>query len=125
MTMDAKNAYSSPIAAEAVGERPGSPPPDAGEKAARPVAMSAGSQARIADKAAEAVGERVGDAYADGTTDEARERSRKFVRHAATAGRLGTGGGVISDQVDRQFVTVVMAFTLGYVAALLIHRTTH
>jgi hypothetical protein len=82
--MDEKNAYSSPIAAEAVGERLGSPAPDAGEQTVRPVATSAGSQARVADKTAEAVGERVGDAYADATTDEARERSRKSVRRTAT-----------------------------------------
>ena len=74
--MDDKEAYSSPIAAEAVGERLGSPPTDTGEHAVRPVATSAGPGARIADKTAESVGERAGDAYADATTDEARERSR-------------------------------------------------
>jgi hypothetical protein len=125
MTMDEKNAYSSPIAAEAVGERLGSPPPDAGEQAVRPVATSAGSQARVADKTAEAVGERVGDAYADATTDEARERSRKFVRRAATEEGPHIGVGVISNQFDQQFVMMVTAFALGYVAALLIHRSTH
>ena len=120
--MDAKNAYSSPIAAEAVGERPVTPPTAASEQAVRPIATSAGSQARVAEKTAEAVGERVGDAYADGTTDEARERSRKFVRHAAAEEGPHTGGAVIT--LGQQFVTVVTAFALGYVAASLIDRST-
>src|SRR5439155_6757142 len=102
MTMDDKEAYSSPIAAESVGERPGSPPPDAGEHAVRPVVTSAGPGARIADKTAESVGERAGDAYADATTDEARERSRKVVWHA------GTRGGSQAGQFNQQtFVTVL------------------
>ena len=120
MTMDDKEAYSSPIAAEAVGERLGSPPTDTGEHAVRPVATSAGPGARIADKTAESVGERAGDAYADATTDEARERSRKVVRHA------GMQGGPQAGQFNQQtFVTVVAAFALGYVAALLIHRSSY
>ena len=91
MTMDDKEAYSSPIAAEAVGERLGSPPADTGDHAVRPVATSAGPGARIADKTAESVGERAGDAYADATTDEARERSRKVVRHAGMQGGSQAG----------------------------------
>jgi hypothetical protein len=117
MTMDDKKPDPSTIAAEAVGERPGTPPPDTGEHAVRPVVTSAGPGARIADKTAESVGERAGDAYADATTDEARERSRKVVRHA------GMHGG---SQFNQQtFVTVVAAFALGYVAALLIHRSSY
>ena len=116
--MDDKEAYSSPIAAEAVGERLGSPPTDTGEHAVRPVATSSGSGARIADKTAESVGERVGDAYADATTDEARERSRKVVRQAC--GRVQAG------QFNQQtFVTVIAAFALGYIAAFLIHRSSY
>jgi hypothetical protein len=115
MTMDDKEAYSSPIAAEAVGERLGNPPPDTGEHAVRADATSSGSQARVADKTAESVGERAGDAYADATTDEARERSRKAVRHAGRAGQFN----------QQTFVTVVAAFALGYVAALLVHRSSH
>jgi hypothetical protein len=115
--MDDKNAYSSPIAAEAVGERPGTPPTDTGEHAVRPVATSAGPGARIADRTAESVGERTGAAYADGTTDEARERSRKVVRHADTQG--GSQAGQFNQQT---FVTVAAAFALGYVAALLINH---
>jgi hypothetical protein len=117
MTMDDKEAYSSKIAAEAVGERPGSPPPDAGGQAPRPDATSAGPQARVADKTAESVGERVGDAYADATTDEARERSRKVVRDAGMQG--GSEAGPFNQQT---FVTVAAAFALGYIAALLIHH---
>ena len=120
MTMDDKKPDPSTIAAEAVGERPGSPPPDTGEHAVRPVVASAGPGARIADKTAESVGERAGDAYADATTDEARERSRKVVRHA------GTQGGSQAGQFNQQtFVTVLAAFALGYVAALLIHRSSY
>jgi hypothetical protein len=113
MTMDDKEAYSSSIAAEAVGERLGTPPPDTGEHAVRPDATSSGSRARVADKTAESVGERAGDAYADATTDEARERSRKAVRHTGQAGQFN----------QQTFVTVVAAFALGYVAALLVHRS--
>jgi hypothetical protein len=120
MTMDDKEAYSSPIAAEAVGERLESPPTDTGVLAVRPVATSAGPGARIADKTAESVGERAGNAYADATTDEARERSRNVVRHA------GMRGGSQAGQFNQQkFVTVVAAFTLGYAAALLIHRSSY
>jgi hypothetical protein len=117
MTMDDKEAYSSPIAAESVGERPGSPPPDTREHPVRPVATSAGPDARIADKTAESIGERAGDAYADATTDEARERSRKVVGRAGMQGRSQAG------QFNQQtFVTVVAAFALGYATAWLIHR---
>ena len=116
--MDEKEVYSSPIAAESVGERLGSPPLDTGEHAVRPAATSSGSGARIADKTAESVDERAGDAYADATTDEAQQRSRKVVRHP------GLQGGSQARQFNQQtFVTVVSAFALGYVAALLIHRS--
>jgi hypothetical protein len=114
--MDDKNAYSSPIAAEAVGERPRTPPTDTGEHAVRPVATSAGPGARIADRTAESVGERTGAAYADGTTDEARKRSGKVVRSA------GMQGGRWQASSTKTFVTVVAAFALSYVAALLIHH---
>jgi hypothetical protein len=118
MTMDNKEGYSSPIAAESVGETLGSPPPDTGKHAVRPVVTSAGSQARVADKTAESVGERAGDAYTDATTDEARDRSRKVVQHT------GMQRGFQELQFDQQtFVTVVAAFALGYVAALLIDRS--
>jgi hypothetical protein len=120
---DDKEGYSSKIAAEAVGERLGSPPPDTGEQAPRPAATSAGPQARVADKTAESVGERAGDAYADATTDEARERSRRVVRHGAPEAGSRTGGAVLSRPFDQQtFVTVLAAFALGYAAALLIHH---
>jgi hypothetical protein len=120
MIMDDKEGYSTPIAAESVGERLGSPRQDAGEHAVRPAATSSGSAARVADKTAESVGERAGDAYADATADEARERSRKVVRQA------GMQRGYQLSQFDQQsFVTIVAAFALGYVAALLIHRSNY
>jgi hypothetical protein len=120
MTMDDKEAYSSPIAAEAVGERLGSPSTDTGEHAVPPVATSAGAGAMIADKTAESVGERAGDAYADARTDEARERSRKAVRQADMQG--GSQAGQFNQQT---FVTVIAAFALGYIAAFLIHRSSY
>jgi hypothetical protein len=118
--MDDKEGYSSPIAAESVGERLGTPPSATGEHPVRPVVTSSGSGARVADKTAESVGERAGDAYADATADEARERSRGFVRHASLQ------GGYQPSRFDQQsFVTIVAAFALGYVAALLIHRSSY
>jgi hypothetical protein len=120
MTMDDKEAYSSPSAAESVGERLESSPRNTGEQAVRPDATSSGSQARVADKTAESVGERAGDAYADATMDEARERSRTALRQA------GVQRGHQAGQFDQQtFVTVLAAFALGYVTALLIHRRSY
>jgi len=121
--MDEQKAYASDIAAEAVGERLGSPPPDTSEQTPRPAAASAGPRARVADKTAESLGERSGDAYADATTNEARERSRRVFPRAATEIGSQTGGAALSQSFDQQiFVTVLAAFALGYAAALLIHR---
>jgi hypothetical protein len=78
--MDDQKAYASNIAAEAVGERLGNPPPDTREQTPRPAAASAGHRARVAGKTAESLGERSGDAYADATMDEARERSRRSMQ---------------------------------------------
>jgi hypothetical protein len=123
MTMVEQKAYASDIAAEAVGERLGSPPPDTGEQTPRPAAESAGPQARIADKSAESLGERSGEAYADATMNEARERSRKVFPHAATDVGSQTGDASLFRPFDPQtFVTVIAAFGLGYAAALLIHH---
>jgi hypothetical protein len=124
MTMDDKEGYSSEIAAESVGERLGSPPPDAGEQTPRPAATSAGSEARVAVKTAESIGERVGDAYADATPQEARERSRNAVRlrHGATQAGAQAAGGGLSRQFDQHTFSVFTAFAVGYAAALFIHR---
>jgi hypothetical protein len=122
MTMDDQKAYASNIAAEAVGERLGNPPPDTREQTPRPAAASAGHRAGVADKTAESLGERSGDAYADATMDEARERSRRVFPHAATEIGSQMGGAALSESLGRQtFVTVLAAFALGYAAALLIH----
>jgi hypothetical protein len=124
MTMDEQQAYASNIAAEAVGERLGNPPPDTREQTPLPPAASAGPRARVADKTAESLGERSGDAYADATTDEARKRSRRVFPHAASAIGSPTGDAALSEALGRQtFVTVLAAFALGYAAALLIHGT--
>jgi hypothetical protein len=122
MTMDEKEGCSSEIAAEAVGERLGSPPPDAGEQTPQPAATSAGPEARVAVKTAESIGERAGDAYADATPQEARERSRNAVRHGATRAGAQAGGGGLFRQFDQQTLSVFAAFALGYAAALFIHR---
>jgi hypothetical protein len=123
MTMDEQQAYASDIAAEAVGERPGSTPPDTIEKSPRPPMESAGPRARVADKTAESLGERSGVAYADATTDEARERSRRAFPHSASQGGSQTRGAALSELLGQQsFVTVLAAFGLGYVAAMLIHQ---
>jgi hypothetical protein len=119
MTMDEQKAYASNIAAEAVGERLESPPPDTGEQTPRPAATSAGPRARLADKTAESLGERSGDAYADAMT----ARSRRVFRPAATEAGSQTGGAALFRSFDQQtFVTVLAAFALGYGAALLIHH---
>jgi hypothetical protein len=124
MTMDEQKAYASDIAAEAVGERFGSPPPDTGEHSPRPAAESAGPRARVADNTAESLGERSSDAYADATTNEARERSRRVFPRAATEARSQAGSSVLSWPFGQEtFITVLAAFGLGYAAALLIHRT--
>ena len=121
MTMDEQKAYASDIAAEAVGERLGSPSPDTGEQTPRPAAESTGPRAKVADKAAESLGERSGAAYADATTNEARERSRRVFPRTAT--ETGSQTGSLSLSFDQQtFVTVLAAFALGYAAALLIHH---
>ena len=115
--MDGKKPDSRTIAEEAVGERRGSPAPDAvkaempTEEDIRQLATSAGSQASRAAKTAEALGERDGGAYADAITDE--ERSRKVARHAASQA---------SRAAQQRFITVAAGFALGYAAALLINR---
>jgi hypothetical protein len=114
MTMDDKKPDPRTIAEEAVAKEKAEMAP---EDAVRQVAIPAGTQAGIAARTAEAVGERVGDAYADATTDEAQERSRKVVRKAATQ-----AGSQASGAAQQPFMTVVAAFAVGYVAALLIHR---
>jgi hypothetical protein len=59
MTIDEQTAYSSNVAAEAVGERLGNPPPDTREQTPRPAAASAGPRARLADKTVESLGREV------------------------------------------------------------------
>jgi hypothetical protein len=122
MRMDEQRAYASDIAAEAVGERLGSPPQDTRGQTPPPPAASAGPRARVAEKTAESLGERSGDAYADAETNEARERSRRVFPRAASAIESQTGGAALSELLGQQFVTVLAAFALGYAAALLLHR---
>lgn len=119
--MDEKEAYASPIAAEAVGETLGSPPPASGEQSI-PMATSAGAQAGVADKTAESVGERTGSAYADATTDQARERSQKAVQRGAARGGFRTGRELDSNLFRRPMFTAIAGFALGYIAAVLSYR---
>lgn len=115
------------IAAEAVGERPASATPDAAkeklrtlpEEFVRPVPASAGPQASLAAKTAEAVGERVGDAYADATMAEAQRRSQQSIGHAATF-HATVGSHWFGQQ---PLMTAAAGFALGYVAALMVHRS--
>ena len=115
--MDDKKPDSRTIAEEAVGERRGSPTPDAvrpdmpTEEVIRQRATSAGPEADIAAKTAEAVGERVGDAYA--TTDEVKMGSRRVARRAASQA---------SRAAQQRFITAAAGFAIGYAAALFIHR---
>ena len=121
--MDEQKAYASDIAAEAVGERLGNPPPDTREHTPPPPVASAGPRARVAEKTAESLGERSGAAYADATTNEARERSRKVFPRAATEGGSQADSAALSRPFRQQtLVTVLAAFGLGYAAALLIRR---
>jgi hypothetical protein len=121
-TMDGKKPDSRTIAEEAVGERRESPTPDAvrdkadmpTEEVIRQRATSLGSQASRAAKTAEALGERDGGAYADAITDEAKERSRRVARHAASQASRAAQ--------EQRFMRVAAGFALGYAAALLIHR---
>jgi len=115
--MDDKKPDARTIAEEAVGEARGAPVPDAArdkpatEEVIRQLATSAGPQADIATKTAESVGERVGDAYA--TTAEVKAGSRKVARTAASQA---------SHAAQQPFMTLAAGFSLGYAAALLIHR---
>ena len=114
--MDDKKPDSRTIAEEAVGERRGSPTPDAvrpdmpTEEVIRQHATSAGPQAGIAVKAAEAVGERAGGAYADGTMGGATARSRNIAQPAWSQA---------SRTAQPSFIAVAAGFALGYAADLL------
>jgi hypothetical protein len=116
--MDDQKPDTRAIAEEAVGERRGSPTPDAAkdkpatEAVIRQLATSAGPRAGLAARTAEA-GERVGGAYADGTMGGATGRSRNVARQAAAQA---------SRAAQQPFVAVAAGFALGYAAALLIHR---
>ena len=123
MSMEDKKPDPDRIADETVGEALESRHPDAGKEEAHPIQTSAGAEANIADKAAESVGERAGDAYAAATPDEARERSRRVVQQGATqAGPRRSGAAGDNMTVGaQQVMTVVAAFALGYVTALLFH----
>jgi hypothetical protein len=122
--MNDRNTDSRRIAEESVGERPESAIPDAAKqnagRAPEYLATSTGPQASLAAKTAEALGEREGGAYADGTIEEAQRRSRKAVR--ATKSSQAQVAHWFFNQVGRQPFVVISAFTLGYLASLVIHH---
>jgi hypothetical protein len=113
------------IAAEAVGERLGSDPPDAvrhpeisQEEAAWRLARAPGPRASIAEKSAEAMGERISDAYAN--------PGRDVSWTGGTMDRLLAIGRDTAQSISRQLEEqpVIMVFAgvaVGYLAGALIH----
>ena len=132
----------SEIAADAIGERLGSEPPEevrergqlSMEDAAWRFAKSSGTGANIPEKTAESVGERIGTAYADpanvtagswragttrGTGTQFRSERRGMAQPAGAASQMAE---FVSHRLDEQPILTVMAsFILGYMAALLLH----
>ncbi len=122
------------IAAEAVGERLGSDPPDAvrhpeisQEEAARKLAPAPAPQASVAEKSAELMGERVGDAYANAGSDRVQLGGTDVQSQASsTMDRLLDLGRDAAQSMSRQFQEqpVIMALAgvaVGYLAGALIH----
>jgi hypothetical protein len=117
--MDSNRTDAQIIADEAVGQRPATAIPDASKASSaipntEQLANSAGPQASVAALTAESVGERDDGAYAygDASADEVRKReaSSKVRR------RLGFTSS------EPSYIPLIAGFTLGYSAALLIHR---
>jgi hypothetical protein len=114
------------MAEEAVGQRHGSAPPFAAtksdmsqEEAARRFAASSGAEATTPERTAESTGERVGDAYSD-PRSVARYSARNVGQQIAPQG--GSYEGFSSNRFDQErFLTVVAAFALGYLTAVLLH----
>ncbi|MBV8738129.1 MAG: hypothetical protein JO007_12890 [Alphaproteobacteria bacterium] len=122
------------IAAEAVGERLGSDPPDAvrhpeisQEEVARKLAPAPAPQASVAEKSAESMGERVGDAYANTGSDRVQRSGRDVQPQASgTMDRALDLGRDAAQSISRQFqeqpvIMALMGTALGYLAGALIH----
>jgi hypothetical protein len=122
------------IAAEAVGERLGSDPPDAvrypeisQEEAARKLAPASAPQASVAEKSAESMGERVGDAYANAGSDRVQRGGRDVQPQASgTMDRALDLGRDAAQSISRQFqeqpvIIALMGAALAYLAGALIH----
>lgn len=126
------------IAAEAVGERPGSAPAGArdekgmsAEDAIRRNAVSSGPRASIPEKTAESVGERVGDAYADAARDPRGYVGRPqgwqsgSLEHGAADPVLAAARQLVqvaSQRFNEQPLMLAAAcFALGYLTAVLLH----
>jgi hypothetical protein len=127
------------IVDEAVGQTHGTAPPDtvkgteamSPEETARRIAPAPGAQARMREKTAASLGERVGDAYADAGSARPNWQGNADRPAAPKAGQegvadrvLSTGQQVarsVSDRVsDQRFVTMVAAFGLGFIAAVVL-----
>jgi hypothetical protein len=123
---------------EAVGQRHESAPPYAGtrpdmshEEAVRKFAAASGAEASPPEKTAESIGERIGDAYSD-PESVARHSPRKVGQQIAARGESHKDVGsnrllsapveaakAVSRQFDQErFLTVVVSFALGYLAAI-------
>ena len=117
--MDSNRTDAQKIADEAVGQRPATAIPDASKASSaipntEQLANSAGPQASVAALTAESVGERDEGAYAhpDATSDEVRKREASSeVRRRSGFASSGPS-----------YIPLLAGFTLGYSAALLIHR---
>lgn len=128
------------IVDEAVGQTHGTAPPDSvreknaipPEEAARRNAPAPAAEAAMPEKTAASLGERVGDAYAD-AGNARQKRQENVTRPAVTksgaqqsvADRVVSAGqqaaqGVSNRFSDQRFVTMVAAFGLGFVTAVVL-----
>ena len=122
------------IVDEAVGQTHGNPRPAEGtppEETIRRNAAAPGPLASMAEKTAASIGERVGDAYSD--TGSSR---RGIPRQAATcsphlpqntANRAAPAGhqmaqGISEAFSDQRLTSLVAAFGMGFIAAVLLQR---
>jgi hypothetical protein len=101
------------------------------EDAARQNAPAPDTQASMSEKTAASIGERVGNAYSDAGSDQ-----RGITRPAATSsGSLQStadlalaagqhmGQGVTEQFSDQRVVSLIAAFGLGFITAVLLQRS--
>ena len=124
---------------EAIGQTHGTEPPSysvkregmSPEEAARRLAPAPGAQASIPEKTAASLGERVGDAYADSGSFRQNQHENVGRPTATQTGSqkvtdrvLSTGQQLarsVSEQFsDQRFVSLIAAFGLGFMIAVLL-----